>query len=152
MTDEIITIAYLIVALALCRASFFLCVALWAICLIFINVSTDISAVYGFAGAGFGYILLSVRLARWQSFGAVAIAVYYFVFAADCWINSDVETWIWHNHEIIVAILHANIMLSFSAHYGAVVDACYGPVRRVYAMLLGNMQNLSGAQSRKNSE
>ena len=48
------------------------------------------------------------------TFGALMIAVYYAIYALDSWINSDAETWIWRNHEILVTSLHVFIMLLLS--------------------------------------
>ena len=149
MNDFAILAMYSITALAICRADFLLCAVTFAICSLFINVSTDISTVYSFSAAGFAYILLSLTLARAQSFGAVVIALYYFAFAADSWINSDVETWIWHNHETIVTAVHAAFVLSFSLHCQAVVAACRRNISRICAMLLGNQKSNSSQRCKE---
>ena len=61
------------------------------------------------------------------------MSAYCLIFAFDSWINSDVETWIYKNHEIIVLVLHAAILLSFVDKLRAVVGSTvnYGRTNNV---------------------
>lgn len=142
MIDPIITAIYLIAALAICRADFLLCVSAWCINTYFINVSSDLSAVYSFACFGFAYIILAMLLSGRHGFFAALIALYHFVFATDTWINAETETWIWHNHEVFVLILHVCLIVSFSGLFWQLVDTWVSYLSRFRAMLSGNSDNI----------
>lgn len=52
------------------------------------------------------------------------MAGYLIFFAIDSWINGNVETWSYNNHEYIVAVLHVLIVMSISDRAANLVGAC----------------------------
>ena len=70
-------------------------------------------------------IMLSLCKNFLPALAVVALAMYCAVFAADTWVNANVETWLYINHEIIITSLYLAVLLSFSARVSALVVACF---------------------------
>lgn len=91
---------------------------------------------FAFCAIAFLYLAFSVaslfRATKTLAVTLTLMACYCFIFAIDGWVNSNVETWIYINHEAIVAVLHFLIILSTSKRLSSMVgnaaDTC---VRRV---------------------
>ena len=77
------------------------------------------------------------------------ISIYCAIFAADTWINSDAETWIYINHEHIIVSLYAAILFSFSERLPAVVVACISHISGIYVNIKPNPINNSSRQGRE---
>lgn len=67
-------------------------------------------------------VLASLSRQLTAALALLCMAVYLLIFSFDSWINSDVETWIYIHHEIIVVSLHIFIVLSFSGRFKRLVD------------------------------
>ena len=96
------------------------------------------------------YITLSYYLVKRKDFilfiPIITMASYDLLFAVDSWLNSDVETWIWRNHEIIICVLHAFIMLVFSKKFTSMVDACLAYVNMLWNDCTSNSARTSNAK------
>lgn len=112
-----------------------------ALTLLFVAVAlvgeyvTPLDDVYRFLLYAAMYLLASrwlIKRIHRAVFGTLAIALYSIVYATDSWINSDVETWIWRNHEIIVCTLHIFILLLLSKIRIAVVGSRFDLERLLY--------------------
>lgn len=57
--------------------------------------------------------------------------MYMLIFSLDTWVNGDVETWVYINHESIVVCLHIIILLSFSQKLSSLVGTCLAHIRSV---------------------
>lgn len=95
-----------------------------------------LSVVFAFCAIASLYLAFSVAAflmaTKVIGLALLSMAGYCFIFAIDGWVNSNVETWIYINHEAIVAVLHFLIILSTSKRLSSMVgnaaDTC---VRRV---------------------
>lgn len=81
----------------------------------------------------FAYMLttmLSFDGNKLTSVACLFMAAYSLIFGIDSWVNSDAETWIYNNHEIIVLLLHSFIILSFSSRFttrlASFINYCLG--------------------------
>lgn len=88
--------------------------------------------VFTFCALSLTYAASSIMAAHMRQLtAAVALllmAVYLLIFSFDSWINSDVETWIYNNHETVVFCLHIFIILSFSRRVQRYLARLYGGV------------------------
>ena len=87
-----------------------------------------------------GAVFLVLQHRVLACFAMLVMAGYSIVFAIDSWIYSDVKTWIWLNHEIIVSCIHAVILLSFSRRVERVANQ---GVRGFYRDLLADQHSNS---------
>ena len=76
----------------------------------------------------------------------ITMAIYNLIFALDSFVNSEYKTWIWHNHEIIICVLHAFVMLVFSKKFTSVVDACFSYVHMLWNDCTSNSARTSNAK------
>ena len=63
---------------------------------------------------GVMYAMCAVQMRKWRDsawVGCVFVSLYYLYFSYDCWINWEVETWTYQNHESIVFAAHILVML-----------------------------------------
>lgn len=63
---------------------------------------------------GVMYAMCAVQLRKWRDsawVGCVFVSLYYLYFSYDSWINWEVETWTYQNHESIVFAAHILVML-----------------------------------------
>ena len=74
------------------------------------------------------------------------MAIYNLIFALDSFVNSEYKTWIWRNHEIIICVLHAFIMLVFSTKFTSMVDACASYVNMLWNDCASNNPRSSNAE------
>lgn len=111
------------------------------------NTNHDIYAYSFYSGL---YITLSYYFIKRRDFiifaPIITMASYDLLFAYDGWVNSAVETWIWRNHEIIICVLHAFIMLVFSKKFTSVVDACFAYVHMLWNDCTSNSARASNAK------
>lgn len=98
-----------------------------------------LGVVFAFCAIASLYLAFSVAafLMATKTIGLalLAMAGYCFIFAVDGWVNSNVETWVYINHEIIIAVLHLFIILSnskrLSSMVGNAADSCVRWLRNV---------------------
>jgi hypothetical protein len=60
------------------------------------------------------YAICAIQMRKWKESawaGCVFVSLYYLYFSFDSWINWDVETWAYQNHESIVFTAHILVML-----------------------------------------
>jgi hypothetical protein len=70
--------------------------------------------VYSFLILSVVYAMCAVQLRKWRDsawVGCVFVSLYYLYFSYDSWINWEVETWTYQNHESIVFAAHILVML-----------------------------------------
>lgn len=82
-----------------------------------VSVTYTYDVVYWFAIMSAVYAICAVQLRRWGDIsfiGCVFMSLYSLYFSYDSWINWDVETWTYQNHESIVFTAHVLIMLLLS--------------------------------------
>jgi hypothetical protein len=75
---------------------------------------------------GVMYAMCAVQLRKWRDsawVGCVFVSLYYLYFSYDSWINWEVETWTYQNHESIVFAAHILVMLLLISVRIAVVSA-----------------------------
>ena len=63
---------------------------------------------------GVMYAMCAVQMRKWRDsawVGCVFVSLYYLYFSYDSWINWEVETWTYQNHESIVFAAHILVML-----------------------------------------
>lgn len=149
MNDLHIAIMYAVTFILVRTAPMAAALAAWCFCSVFINVSSDLSAVYSFSSAGFLYILLALALSNKQSVFALIIAAYYFCFAFDTWVYADEKTWLWRNHENIVSFIHVFFIISFSSKFWQLVGAAINNLSRPMLHFMGGKKGVADNQSRK---
>lgn len=94
-----------------------LALLLWYTVLYTVNITEakyPIDDVFMFAIYGTAYLIFTVylwRKGRLAWVGGAVVASYYLYFSFDSWINWDVETWAYTNHESIVFTAHLIVML-----------------------------------------
>lgn len=69
---------------------------------------------YFFALLSIVYLMCAIKMRKWKEsawMGCVFVSLYYLYFSFDSWINWDVETWAYTNHESIVFTAHLLVML-----------------------------------------
>ena len=108
---------------------------------------TDVYAYTLYSGIN---ILLSYYFIKRKDFmislPIITMAAYNLIFALDSFVNSEYKTWIWHNHEIIICVLHAFIMLVFSKKFTSLVDACFAYVNMLWNDCTSNSARTSNAK------
>ena len=98
------------------------CLVTYTSCVAEIYYTYD--AVYWFSILSVVYLMCAKQLKRWGCsawMGCVFVSLYYLFFSLDSWINWDVETWTYQNHESIVFIAHVLVMLLLFKVRGPVV-------------------------------
>ena len=117
MNDLNILVLYVVV-FALNRSA-----SAWLALLVFALVAYTASIVefiyplddaYLYLVFGVIYAMCAVQLRRWRDsawVGCVFVSLYYLYFSYDSWINWEVETWTYQNHESIVFAAHILVML-----------------------------------------
>jgi hypothetical protein len=65
-----------------------------------------------------------------------AIALYSFVYALDTIVNYETYTWLWHNHESIIFILHIALMCVSIPKFNTTLAGCWHNSFRVLTNML----------------
>ncbi len=65
-----------------------------------------------------------------------AIALYSLVYALDTIANYETQTWLWHNHESIILILHTALMCVSIPKFNTAVANCWHNSFRVFTNML----------------
>lgn len=117
MTDSTILFLYVVVFALDRSASSLLALLVFAVVAYtasVITVTYTYDAVYWFSITSIIYLMLSLKLRRMGSaawVGCIFVSFYSLYFSYDSWINWDVETWTYQNHESIVFTAHILVML-----------------------------------------
>lgn len=127
--DELTVIAYAVVLIAVRNASAMLALLVMLIIAytaMKLEFKYPIDDVYLFPVIGSAYlicakIMRSCGCISW--IGCILMSLYSFYYSYDCWMNGEVKTWVYRNHESIILIIHAFIMLLLSKAQLAVVSA-----------------------------
>lgn len=78
------------------------------------DFTQPVDDLYLYGIYGVVYLICAVQLRKWKEsawMGCVFVSLYYLYFSFDSWINWDVETWAYTNHESIVFTAHLLVML-----------------------------------------
>lgn len=121
---------------------FFLCVLIFLSSLIFYlsenpnYVDITLSFLVYFSA----YLILSAKLFRSKYFSAAFVAgiicLYNLLFALDTFVNHEVETWIYQNHESIILVLHVALVCLFSQRCNTILADSWHNSVRVFNNLL----------------
>jgi hypothetical protein len=80
--------------------------------------------VYLFAILSIVYLMCATQMRRWSNpawYGCIFVSLYSLYFSYDSWINWEIETWTYQNHESIVFTSHVLVMLLLSKVHLALV-------------------------------
>lgn len=80
-------------------------------------------------------------------FAACCIASYDLFFASDTFVNYEVETWVYRNHEGIITVLHAALMCVCIPKFNTIFYRCWHNSFRVFNRVL-HIQPFSGCCKR----
>jgi hypothetical protein len=117
MNDLSILILYVIVFALNRSVSALLALLVWcAVAYTSYELSSEypIDDVYLFPILSVVYAMCAVQMRKWRDsawVGCVFVSLYYLYFSYDSWINWEVETWTYQNHESIVFAAHILVML-----------------------------------------
>lgn len=150
MYDATIMVAYFILFVTKRDFRVLLCLAPVLVYCITFEVGGKYTDTYAYTLYSGVNILLSYYFIRRKDFilsiPIITMAIYNLIFALDSFVNSEYKTWIWRNHEIIICVLHAFIMLVFSKKFTSVVDACASYVNMLWNDCSSNNPRSSSAK------
>lgn len=79
-----------------------------------VDFSYTYDDTYFFAVLSLVYLICAIKMRKWQEsawMGCIFVSLYYLYFSFDSWVNWDVETWAYTNHESIVFTTHFFVVL-----------------------------------------
>jgi hypothetical protein len=129
MNDLNILILYVIVFALIRSASALLALLVFALVAYTASIVEFIYPLddaYLYLVFGVMYAMCAIQMFRWRDsawVGCVFVSLYYLYFSYDSWINWEVETWTYQNHESIVFAAHILVMLLLISVRFAVVSA-----------------------------
>lgn len=129
MNDLNILIMYVVVFALIRSAGSLLALLVW--CAVAYTASIvefiyPLDDAYLYLVFGVMYAMCAIQMFRWRDsawVGCVFVSLYYLYFSYDSWINWEVETWTYQNHESIVFAAHILVMLLLISVRFAVVSA-----------------------------
>jgi hypothetical protein len=127
MQDMIILGLYALVFIVVRNASALLALLVFA-AVAYTSSKADITytydVVYWFTIMSSVYLICAIQLRRWSNpawYGCIFVSLYSLYFSYDSWINWEIETWTYQNHESIVFTSHVLVMLLLSKVHLALV-------------------------------
>lgn len=125
--DEYTIVAYLIVSIAVRSAGSILALLVFllvAYTSLYASFVKSIDDVYLFPVYGSVYLILAKLMRKINEdarFGCIFMSLYCFYYSFDSWAYGEYKTWVWQNHEVIIATAHALILLLLSKAHIALV-------------------------------
>ncbi len=129
---EILCLSFYLVALIATRNKLLLIALIPLFIAIIIPITPSVSV--SFSVIAFLYALTALFLHKNSAmcFSLILMSIYCVVFSIDSWINSNVTTWIYNNHEIIVITLHLVIAVSSSSRAVQSIVSCFDNIANSY--------------------
>jgi hypothetical protein len=129
MIDLYILIAYAVVFIVNRSAGSLLALLVFAFVAYtsyIVDIKYTLDATYWFLILSCVYAICANKLKKWDYsawIGCLLMSFYSLYFSYDSWINWEIETWAYRNHEGIVITIHAFIMLLLSKVQLAMVSS-----------------------------